>query len=595
MGLKNILGSKRNRIIIVISLMIICFLIRLHNSGGLSGGDDSSYAAWFFYAYEQPTRFIYLTIPDLPVWHQGMSLLRNFSIIPLAPFVYLFGFNTASLKLASLIFASLSVMMAYILAKRYFNTGIALLTMILFVFSPLNIAFSRVVFVDSALTFYILLTIYLVVRGIEEKRPGFFYIAGLVCLVDQLTTNFRGLVPLVGLVPFVILSRPSKKQWKHLVLVAILAMSVYIGYTLLPLLWGDSSFILRLFMRINHAEGARGTIFFTSLIQIGKYLYFTPFLGLIVVPALFGIYHVSKDLKRPINALTIFYLLSSIVFYVQGQFYPSRQTIYVPVFALLASIGIISMLKPAKQRMTRLYSLIFFTIGYYLLMVYMMLNHIPETYPFKQTMSSIIGSKAFSIGTYLLIVLTILSIFIPFILRYIGRINKFLVTNEKILLWSGKAILIILLIINIMVPVISVGAGFGIYHRSDKINAIADYLEKNLGDEKYGCIAGIHQKTLTYLLKRQCITYSADIDWLERNKEEGNLKYFVINLEYDRGTLFLGKFLKNGSVDTTDYDNPLIQKNDYQKIAWVFNNTVDITEKTSLGKDNPFFRLREIK
>jgi len=597
MNLKNIFKNKRNQLYFLILLILICFLIRFHNAGALSGGDDSGYAEWIYYAIEDPSRFIYFELPDEPIYYQGFHDLRNFSIIPLAPFVYLFGFNMFALRLAPLLFACLSAFLLYAILKKYFNIEIAFLATFFFVFSPLHIAFTRVVFVDSALTFYVLLTIFLVTKGIEEKKNYLIYIAGGVVLIDLLTTNFRGAVPLLCLIPFALLSKPTKKQWMHLIIVGLSIPVLYLSYAALPILWSDYAFFNSLMYRFFHSGLGKAVNrdfsgFIDGIIFLVKYMYFTVFVGLIIIPAIFGIKDTIKKIKIPINALLMTYLLTSLVFLFQGYPSPSRQTFYTPVLAAFAAIGIVIAWE-SREKIVRSITLILSALLYFIVMMLVNLNYIPETIGYKTILIDHMGSALFNLFTLFsiisILVLCLLIFFISFNKRIKNRIKKI---HKGFMSRTISFIFIIFLLINVFVPAVLVIKGVGIYHRSEAINEVADYLKNNLGDEKYACVAGVHEKTLTFLLQRpNAYWLIVDKDWLEENAQAGNIRYFLINHEF--GTVGLGPILPDGSIDDTKNHAWWTFQED--KWNWLMENTVDITEETGLEKENPYLQLRELK
>lgn len=548
----------KNKLLIL--MLIVCFLLRLYNAGSLSGGDDSSFAKWLFYAMDEPSRFIYMDLPDLADGSPGPAYLRNFSIWPPAFFVYLFGFNALALRMASLLFAPLSAFVLYKLCERHLGKKEAMLATFLFVFSPLNIAFTRFALLESALTFYILSIMYLITLGIDNNKKLPIYISGGILFINLLSTNYRGAVPLVGLLAYAILKK--HRMWPHLIATGIISIGAYFIYPFIPLLWGQSKFVDTLLHRFVHASGEMGTTLLQSLWEQGSYLFFTPFLGLLIVPAIFGLIKCKK--LRPFNAMIIVGIASSILFYMQGQPYPARHTIYVPLFAILAAIGIVK-----TENKTRMWLL---TFSYYGVMALVLLTLIPEGI----SLSKILGS--FLPVFLLLISIASIALFLlSFFIRGYRKISFFL-----------------FLTVNILVPVALVTGGIGIYKKQDTIDDVADYIRANLGDEKWGCVSGTHYKSLVFLLQRDCAAfYHIDSEWLQENAEKGNLRYFVINKYYPDGTHGLGRFNPDGSVDTSNNSTHERFMNHYDKIDWIFENTVDITEQ-AIG-ENPHFIIREIK
>jgi len=544
---------EKKKLYIIITLLCLAFFVRFYDAGGISGGDDSSYAMWIHYAIEDPTKFVYLNIPDEPNRHSGLFLLRNFSIIPVAPFVLILGETALALRMASLLFGTFSVLLLFMLARRFFNDKVALTAAFLLAVSPMHTLFTRIAFVDGALTFYVLLISLMFIKGIDEKKPYLFYCASIIVLIDMLTTNFRGIVPLVALGAYAIAKKPSRTIWTHLIGSGVLVIVLYVGYSLLPILWGNYEYYGKLFYRIDHAVGYGGKTFVASFLNIGKYMFFTPFLGLILVPAAAGFISTVRKYKKPINLFLLAFLGSSIVFYIQGQMIPSRQTIYVPLFCLFAAIGLYSRLSTQK--------IMILSLAYYLIMLVVGARYIPE---------------------------------FAFLNMYINNITAFVIIGAAcmLVLIQFRPIKILknatmrkgFLLFNLLVILFLVLSGTGIYRRSDKIETVAEFMKLNLDDEKYGCAAGIHDRTLIYLLNRECAFYGAiDVQWLEEHRDE--MKYFLINIEYGSYTAGLGT-MEDNVLTSDDPDRQLM-------IDWIYDNTVDITHSTQI--DINHFRLRVIK
>jgi len=549
---------------LLLLLLVLAFILRFYNAGGLSGGDDSSYAMWMYYALDDPFRLIYLSFPDEPIFHTGNSYLRPLALYPMLPFVYLFGYNHLALRFASLLFAPLSVWLLYKLSRRFFSENISLLAVFFFVVSPLSIAFSRLALIESALTVYMLAAILFTVIAIQDNKPWLFYLAGFITLINLLTTNFRGAVPLIGLVPFVLMSKLKKRHWKHLIAAGVIFISLYVGYAFLPYMWGETAYADRLLYRVDHGAGDLGTSLGSAVPEIATLMYLTPFMGLILVPAIFGIVY-SIRRRKPIDLLLLTALASTAFFYLQGAPWPVRQTIYVPIMAIFAGIGIMNS--------KRISMLICYTLAWYIAMFIAALTIIPQMTFTRGLFGASLNSVLLLSGTFILILL---------ILPYFTKAKKII-----------RASMLIFLLINITVPMVLVVGGLSIYHRPDKIHDVADYMEQNLDDEAWGCVAGYHQKTLTYLLQRKCaLWHLIDVNWLETQKQSGDLKYLLINLDPAYISYGLGRFNPDGSPDMTNVETDPRLRNYDDKIQWVIENSVDITE-VSIGV-NEYFRIRRV-
>jgi len=148
--------------------------------------------------------------------------------------------------------------------------------------------------------------------------------------------------------------------------------------------------------------------------------------------------------------------------------------------------------------------------------------------------------------------------------------------------------------LNVSVASALVIGGFGIYKRPDEVKIIADYIKNNLQDEKYACVAGVHDKSFIFYTQRVCAWWIAvNVSWIEEQVESNNLKYFVLNnYFYDGYTPGFGRIDQSGNNCTKPGE---WHCNEPEKYNWLMNNTVDITYKTGLKPDNPYFRLYEYK
>jgi len=99
--------------------------------------------------------------PPLSLWINAISAL-------------LLGINEFSLRLVAAIFGTLTVILVFFLAKRWYTTKEAILASTLIAILPLHVIFSRFAFVDVVATFFIVFAIYLV----EQKKH--FVLSGIV-------------------------------------------------------------------------------------------------------------------------------------------------------------------------------------------------------------------------------------------------------------------------------------------------------------------------------------------------------------------------------------------------------------------------------
>lgn len=594
--------SKKIEIIFLIILILATFLIRFHNTGELSGGDDSEYAQLAMHIIEQPLRAIYPSFPDEPMSYKNYKYNRPFAATPIVPFIFIFGYTITAVKLPSILFACLTVVVLFYLLKKQFNAKVAYLATILFAFLPFHIAFSRSGFLHSALTFYIILTIFLIVTYFEKKQPYLIYLAALTFLINILTTDFRGILPLLSLIPYIIVKTITIqhikhinqgnviqnilsliKNYKHFIIAALLSIFLYFTYMLIPLiLWNDPSYINWLKFIFIHSLGINHNYiyyksFSENIILMGIYLILTPFIGLIFIPIVFGfLFAVSgiiKRIKLPEYILWISYLLVSLLYYINKQPYVERQVVFSPVYVTLAAIGIYLCYSKFIKHKSIFFPLLFGLSSIYLVLIIKLFPSIfglnIQNINRMVLLFNIIDNYFYSI-LIIICILTLVGILI---------IN---LTNNKIMIKKTAIVAIsIFLLVNLFASFFLVYLGIGIFKRPEAVKIISDFLKENTQDVKYSCLAYNEDKSITFYTKKICANYKmVNVTWIKEQVDQGNLKYFVFNLYQ--------KLVGPGLESRAD-----ISKYFPEQYEWIMNNTVDVTEKTGLAKDNPYFKVRE--
>jgi len=529
----------------------------------------------------------------------GLHYTRPFAVIPLVISILIFGYNKYAVLMPTLIFSVLSVLLLYLIVKKQFNTKTAFIASLLFAFSPFHIAFTRNSFLHGALTFYCLLAAFLIIKAVDEKKNLFIYLAAFVCLANAWTTDFRGLIPIFALVPYLYFRKINKEQLKHIIFAVIIILLLYFIYMLIPLIFFKNSKFIEAFvyMFIYALPGHGITTSTMSVIGSAKtmlnYLVMTPFMGLIFIPVLFGFLYSLKNIKKPKYALWLFWFLSIIIFYIHGKPYVERQVVIVPAFAVLASIGITHSLDffVKEKKGLAFASLIALTISWIVLLA----ARFPITYASEYmsiTKTNYFLSLIFGFlnNYYIWIIIFILLLTMLISHFYFRNIN---IKRQKNVL---SIIVIIYLLLNVSVASALVIGGFGIYKRPNEVKVIADYINENLGNEKYACVAGVHDKSFIFYTQKVCASWLlVNVSWIQEQVENNNLKYFVLNLYlYDGYTPGFGRIDQSGVFDNTSCTQPSEWHcNEPEKYNWLMENTVDITYKTGLKPDNPYFRLYE--
>lgn len=86
-----------------------------------------------------------------------------------------------------------SVYLTYLIGRRLFNPWAGIFGAAILAVSPLHITCSRYVKEDSILTFFILLTTYLVVRSAKDNKPKLLYLAGIAAGAAA-STKYSGIL-----------------------------------------------------------------------------------------------------------------------------------------------------------------------------------------------------------------------------------------------------------------------------------------------------------------------------------------------------------------------------------------------------------------
>jgi len=585
---------KKENIFLII-ILLCTFLIRIYNANELSGGDDSQFAQLATFAIQSPEKIIYPSQPNEPMSWGGIYYTRPFAVIPLVISIFIFSYNKYAILMPTIIFSVLSVLLLYLIVKKQFNTKIAFIASILFAFSPFHIAFTRNGFLHGSLIFYCLLTTFLIIKAIDEKKNLFIYLAAFVCLANAWTTDFRGLVPLVALVPYLWFKKVKKEQIKHFFFAALIVLGLFFIYMLIPLIFFNNpeffkTFVNRCFSALPGHELASNTSIVGLVKTIISYLIMTPFIGLIFIPLLFGFFCSLKKIRKAKYALWAFWLLSIVIFYIQGGSFVERQLVIIPAFAVLASIGIMHSLDLFIKKKSIIFPLL---IASTLSWIVFMIARFPLTYPseYKVMSQSYWVSLLFNLLSKYYIGIIIIIFLTAFICNiYFKRIK---IKKQKSII---SIIVIIYLLLNVCVASALVIGGFGIYKRPDEVKVIADYIKNNLKDEKYACVAGVHDKSFIFYTQRVCAYWRViNISWIEEQVKSNNLKYFVLNLYlYDGYTPGFGRINQSGKIDnTTCKGGNMWFCNIPERYNWLMKNTVDITYKTGLKPNNPYFRLYE--
>lgn len=227
------------------------------------------------------------------------------------------GASEFSMKLISPIFGSLSLIMTFMIVKRLFGNKTAFYSVIFATFLPINIFYGTIAYTESLMTFFVLLSLYLMIKG----RHILSAIAFGVSLLSKYNAVFT--LPLI----IYFMHKNEKHPWrffKKFLIFAIIAALIFLPWlarnyaSLHNPLW---PFFTTVFGGYESAETFKGNNI-SSLWNISHLA--TLYLGIFGVPE--GNYQNIFFFKIPfIELLFAAWLLATIVFIIPIIFYKKKK------------------------------------------------------------------------------------------------------------------------------------------------------------------------------------------------------------------------------------------------------------------------------
>lgn len=145
--------------------------------------------------------FIFLEKPPLIFWLMAISYK-------------IFGVNEFAVRFIPAAFGIFSILLTYLLAKQFFEKKVALLSSLLLSLCQFHVKYSRQGMLDVPLTFFILLTLFLFIKGFNSNSSAsiFFILAGISQGLGILTKWHAAIFPTIAIMLFLIL----QKKWEFL-------------------------------------------------------------------------------------------------------------------------------------------------------------------------------------------------------------------------------------------------------------------------------------------------------------------------------------------------------------------------------------------
>ena len=297
------------------------------------------------------------------------------------PFIWAFGLSTFSIRILSVLSGTLTVLITYFIAKKIFNSKIALLSAIFFALSPWHLSFSRMAMEATLALIFFSLAVLFFLHSFKNSK--FFILTSLFLILSFFSYyNYQLLAPLFFLI-FLFLKKEIFKNKKILIL------------TSLPWVAGAGLFLwavhfqnaLFRFLRIN-ITATQSTI--TVLIELIKnyFLTFSPKFLLLdrIIPFsenlrqkagvflpdylffLIGFIFLLKLLKTQKKLkyliLILWLLFSPLPSIIIGVPESQRNLILTPVFYILVAQGVIfsfNFLTKKSKTFSQIFFILFFS------------------------------------------------------------------------------------------------------------------------------------------------------------------------------------------------------------------------------------------
>lgn len=157
-------------------ILILAFILRFYSLASTNFYPDES--VYYFAAR-------WLIEDEISAWYTNswqppMSTWINYL------FVSLFGLNELGMRISSVVFGTLTVLVVYFLARLWFNKKIALISALIMAILPLHVIYSRLAFTDVMQTFFLLLSISLAEYYLKKSYKPVLYLSGIAFAISFL-------------------------------------------------------------------------------------------------------------------------------------------------------------------------------------------------------------------------------------------------------------------------------------------------------------------------------------------------------------------------------------------------------------------------
>lgn len=217
---------KKHRLIdlvIAVNLFVFSVLLRASNYTELSVYTDE--LTYSFYSFSilahnwcWPTEFMRMQPPLVPYL--------------MAMITYLFGGSLEVLRIVSIFFSSMTIVVIYFLGKELFNRRVGFLSAILICFCSYHIIYGKVIMLESTVMFFIFLFLYFFWKVYNEEKLRYAIAAGIFLGLAN-DTKWIGLLLYPVVILFILW---TKKNWKCVFNKKVLTMFLVSFLVFLPVL-----------------------------------------------------------------------------------------------------------------------------------------------------------------------------------------------------------------------------------------------------------------------------------------------------------------------------------------------------------------------
>lgn len=161
----------------------------------------------------------------------------GFKVFEIYTTTHIFGDNTFAIRLGSNIFSTAAILMVFVLSKAIFkDKRWAFYAALIVALLPLTNYWLPLGHQESVLSFFWLLTAYLVWKAVSEERKGFWYLGGLSAGIGLFNNMRSGFFFFPSLLLFLITSKESrvwlrrKEPWLALLIPLIMFIPSFLWY-----------------------------------------------------------------------------------------------------------------------------------------------------------------------------------------------------------------------------------------------------------------------------------------------------------------------------------------------------------------------------